>query len=112
VLPGQDRGLLAPHQSSPHALHLVRGDLLTVAGATDDDAEAPRIADDRLRRAQAVHGVVVEGVVDERPVVDGLVTLRTEVVDQMLLQVETRVVGAEVDAHGAQCSSRPRRRTP
>src|SRR6185503_2303382 len=29
VLPGQDRGLLAPHQSSPHALHLVRGDLLT-----------------------------------------------------------------------------------
>jgi hypothetical protein len=31
--------------------------------------------------------------------------LGREVVDEVLLEVETGVVGAEVDAHGDQCSS-------
>src|SRR4029079_737825 len=70
------------------------------------DAETPGIRDDGCRRPQAEHRVVVEGVVDERPVVDGLGTLAPEVVDQVLLEVEARVVGAQVDAHGGQCSSR------
>jgi hypothetical protein len=100
VLAGQGGGLLAPHQGGPHTLDLVRRDLLAVARATDHDAEAARIGDDRLGGAQAEHRVVVEGVVGERAVVDRLVSLRAEVVDEVPLEVETGVVGAQVDAHG------------
>src|SRR5690606_28639122 len=46
VLAGQARGLLVPHQRGADALDLVRGDLLAVAGAADDDAEGAGLRDD------------------------------------------------------------------
>ena len=89
-----------------HALDLVGRDRLAVAGAADHHAEALLavlpVGGDGLGRAQAEDRVVVEGVVDERAVVDGLVAVVGEPVEQVLLELEAGVVGAEVDAHGAE----------
>ena len=50
------RGLLAPGQRRADALHLVRGDLLAVAGAADHDAEAARVGDGRSAAARRQNG--------------------------------------------------------
>src|SRR4029079_7353131 len=76
-----------------------RGARVPVADAAEHDAQTPLIGDDGLGRSQAEHRVVVTGVVDESAVVDRLVALAAEGVDQLPLEVEARVVGAEVDAH-------------
>ena len=53
-----------------------------------------------LGRAQAEDRVVVDRVVDERAVVDRLVAVLGQPGEQVGLEVEPGVVGAEVDAHG------------
>jgi hypothetical protein len=42
-------------------------------------------------------------------VVDRLVALAAQVIDEVLLEVDACVVGAEVNSHGRQCSSPDRR---
>ena len=88
-------------QRGAHALHLVRRDLLAVAAAADDDAEAAGVRDGALGRGEAERRVVVERVIGFRPVVDGLVAERGQVGLQRLLELVAGVVGTEVDAHGA-----------
>jgi hypothetical protein len=99
VLAAQLRGVDAPGQRAPDARDLVRRDLLPVAGAADHDAEAAGVVEDGLCRGDAVGRVVVGGVVGpgvrRRPVR----AQTDEVGDQMGLELEAGVIGAEVDAH-------------
>src|SRR5699024_9387357 len=46
VLAGELRGLHGPGQCAACARHLVRGDLLAVAGTTQDDAQGALVSDD------------------------------------------------------------------
>ncbi len=109
VLTRELRGLDAPRERAAGAGHLVRGDLLTVAAAAEDEAEAARVGDDAASRLDAEGRVVVDGVVDVRTAVDGLVAVRGEVFDDLVLAFEAGVVGTQVYAHGLN-SDRPRRR--
>src|SRR5581483_1366599 len=103
VLTGQRRGLGVPPQRASDAGHLVRSDLLAVAGATDDDAQAARVADGVQRGRDTERRIVVLGVVAVRTAVDRLMPARLEVLDDLLLEFESGVVRAEVDAHGGHC---------
>ena len=106
----EQRGLLRPGERAADAGDLVGRDLLAVAGAADHDAEAVQavgaLGGDGLGRAQAEDRVVVDGVVDERAVVDGLVAVLGEPGGQVVLEVESGMVGAEVHAHAAHLLSR------
>jgi hypothetical protein len=101
VLAGERRRLGRPGQRGPDAGDLIRGDLLAVPGAADHDAEAAGVADNTLRRAQHVHGVVVIGVIAVRAAVDGLVARLFQRGDQRRLELEARMVGSQVYAHAA-----------
>ena len=105
VLAAERGGLLAPGERGAHALDLVRGDLLAVAGAADDDAEAVRVRGRPLGGTEAERRVVVLGVVDVGTAVDGLVAVGREPLDEVVLQFEAGMVGAEVHAHGAKCGT-------
>jgi len=91
--------------AAPDAGHLVRRDLLAVAGAAEHDTQRldPRrlIAHDRLGGADAERRVVVDGVVLQRPVVDDVVTGFGEVVLQARRELEAGVIRGDVDAHDA-----------
>ncbi len=100
VLTGQRRGLHAPRQRTARAGHLVRGDLLAVARAAEHDAETLVVADGLQRGRDAERRIVVLGVVGVGAAVDGLVPVLLEVLDDLLLEFEARVVRAQVDAHG------------
>src|SRR6266576_9908 len=73
VLAGQPCGVLAPHEGGAHAFDLVRRDLLAVAGAPDDDAQASRILDRAGSRGEARRRVVVVQIEGQRTAVDRLV---------------------------------------
>src|SRR5690606_784141 len=73
VLTGQARSVLVPHERGTDPADLVRGDLLTVAGAADHDAERAGLGDDRLTHVGAEGRVVVDGVVLVGAVVGDLV---------------------------------------
>ena len=104
VLARQDSGLFRPRQCRADPDHLVGGHLLAVAGPADHDAEAVEplrpLRRDGLGGPQAEDRVVVDGVVDERSVVHRLEAVLGEPGDEMGLQVQARMVGAEVHAHG------------
>src|SRR5205823_11903884 len=76
-----------------------RGDLLTVAGAADDDAEAARVGHGAPGGLDAEGRVVVVRVVDMRSDVGQLVTESRQAVDEVGLQLEAGMIGADVDAH-------------
>src|SRR5690606_38268578 len=97
---GELGDLHAVAEGRAHAGHLVRGDLLAVAGAADDQPEAARVVDDAGRGGQAVRRVVVVGVVGVWADVDRLVAGPGQPGDEVGLEVEAGVVGAEVYAHG------------
>src|SRR5690606_4087296 len=99
VLPGEPRGVLVPGERRADSPHLVRGDLLTVPGAADHDAEAAGIVGDALRGAQHEWRVVVLRVVDERAAVLHLMTLLFEPVGQLVLQFKAGMVGTYIDTH-------------
>jgi hypothetical protein len=101
VLAGELGGLLRPGERRSDAWHLVRRDLLAVARTADHYAEAPRIADDPLRRAQHVNGVVVLRVVDGRAAIGGFVPRLAEPGDNGRLELNPGVVRSQVYAHGA-----------
>lgn len=65
------RRLDAPGERGADAKHLVRGDLLAVPRAADDDAERTRLSRDGLSGREAEGRIVVLGVVLERAVVRG-----------------------------------------
>ena len=99
VLAGQARGLDGPHEGGAHAIDLVGGDLLAVAGAAQDDAEAAGVRDDALGAGEAEpalvnsHGLLVTSVIDD------LATVPSPVVLQMVLELESGVVGTDVNTH-------------
>ena len=62
------------------------------------------VVDHRERRVDAERRVVVERVVGLGAMVDDLVTGRSEVLLEVCAEVESRVVGRDVDAHGCQPS--------
>jgi len=103
VLAGQLRGREVPDERRTYALDLVRGDLLAVSGAAEDDAERldarTLIGDDGLRRADAERRVVVDRVVLDGAVIDDLVPGGAQMVLQLRGEVEARVVGGDMDAH-------------
>ena len=88
-----------PDEGGAHAVDLVRGDRLTVAGTTDDDPERARVGDDALSRGEAERRVVVLSVVLGGAVVDDLVALGRQVLDEVHPEVVTGVVGSNVNAH-------------
>src|SRR5690606_25981110 len=98
-------GVLAPREDRAHALDLVRGDLLAVARAAQDDAKGARLGDDGLARGDAHGRVVVLGVVRLGSVVDDVVPRLGEVRDDGLLELESRVVSGNVDAHVPHCGA-------
>src|SRR5690606_2968843 len=100
VLAAQSRGLLAPRQGRPHALDLVGGDLLAVAGAADHDAEGVGVRGGALGGAQAEGRVVVRGAGDVGPAGDGLMPGALEPLDEVVLEFVAGMVGTEVHAHG------------
>src|SRR5699024_12438316 len=73
VLAGQPGGLDAPGEGAARAGDLVGGDLLAVAGATQDDAEAAGVGDELAGRGDAESRVVVLRVVGVGATVDHLV---------------------------------------
>lgn len=106
VLAGQARGLDAPGQGAAGAGHLVGGDLLAVAAAADDDAEAAGVSDDATGGVDAERRVVVGGVVHVRSAVEDLVTGPLQVVLDVVLQLEAGMVGTQIYAHGCDCVRR------
>ena len=74
--------------------------LLAITGAADDDAEATRLIDDSLGCLDAERRVVVERIVGVGAVVDDIVTGLAQVRDDLFLEFETGVIGADMNAHG------------
>lgn len=99
VLSGELGRFHAPCKSTSGTRHLVRGDLLSVARAPEDEAAAAWIGDDAAGGIDAERGVVVDGVVIEGPTVDGLVPGGREVFDDLILELETGMVCTQVYAH-------------
>ena len=99
MLTGELRGVDVPRQRGAGALHLVRGDLLAVAGAADHDTEAAGVGDDLLGGVDAERHVVVQRVVLVGADVDDLVTLLGESRGQVGLQLEASVVCCQINAH-------------
>lgn len=103
VLPCEFGGRDTPHQCGPDAPHLVCGDLLAVARASENHAErfhaGGLVTSRRERGVDAKRGVIVKCVVLRRTVVDNLVTRLPKVILQVLTELETGMVGRHVDAH-------------
>jgi hypothetical protein len=107
VLPGELGGLRRPGERRADARHLVRGDLLAVARTADHDAEAARIADNSLRGAQHVNGVVVLRVIVDWAAVHGLMSGLAEPRDQGRLELEAGMVRSKVYTHRASLPDAP-----
>jgi hypothetical protein len=105
VLAGEQRGRLVPDERRADTLDLVRRDLLAVAGAAEDDAQRLHpcglVVDHADRRVDAERGVVVERLVGGGAVVDDLVALRLQMPLEVLREVESGVVRAEVHPHAS-----------
>ena len=112
VLAGKPGGLDRPGQGGTHPVHLVGGDLLPVATAPENNAEAPGVGHDRLPASQAEGGVVVIRVVGVGSMVDDGVPLLPQVRAHGALELITGVVGGDMDAHGQNCASREQRFAP
>lgn len=99
VLATEGGGLLAPGECGPHALHLVRGDLLAIARPADHDAEAVRVGRRTLRGTEAERRVVVLGVIDVGSAVDRVMAVGLEPLDEVVLEFVASMVGTDVHAH-------------
>src|SRR5690606_38972855 len=100
VLSRQVGGVEVPHERRAHSAHLVRRDLLAVAGPAEDDPQAPRLGDDGLPRGEAAGRVVVLGVVLVSPVVPDVVPPGGGGLDTGGLELEAGVLGGDVDTQG------------
>lgn len=102
VFPGELGGLGAPRQGGSAARNLVRGDLLTVARPADHHAEAARVGDHAAGGLDTQRRVVVVRIEDLGADVHHVVPKTGQVTHQKNLELETGVVGTEVDAHDVQ----------
>ena len=100
-------------ERGPHAAHLVGGELLALAAAADHDAEVG-VAVAHAAPDGGAERRVVDGLGRVGAVVDDLVALGRQHRDEVLLQLESGVVGAERDAchdarvyEGGRDSTRP-----
>jgi hypothetical protein len=100
VLTRQGCRLGAPHQRCTNAVDLVGRDLLAVAGAADHHTETARVGNHCSRGPEAEDRVVVDGVVNERAVIDGFVAVLLEPAEQVFLQLEAGMVRSQMHAHG------------
>ena len=100
MLAGQARGRVRPDEGGAHAFHAVGGHLLTVARATDNDAEAAGFAGHSFGRLDTERRVVIERVVDVRAMVDDVMTGLAQMGDHLFLQLKTGVISGNMDAHG------------
>ncbi len=99
VLTSQHRGLQAPRQCAARARNLVGGNLLTIARTAQHDAEAARVGDRALGGVDAERGVIVLRVQLKGPAIHRLVTPAPKMLDDLLLQLVTGVIGSHIDAH-------------
>ena len=88
------------YASAARADHLVCSNLFAVARAADHDAQRAGVGHGGLGR-DAEDGIVVLGVVGLRPVVNHLVPVLGESLDEIILQLKSGVVAADVYAHGS-----------
>ena len=108
VLAGQLGRLDAPGQGAASTGDLVGCDLLAVAASAEDDAQASFVSYYSLGCFDAEGRVVIHGVVLVSTAVDGLVAVRFQVFDDLVLTFESGMVGTQVYAH-ADNSLRPSR---
>src|SRR4249919_650114 len=105
VLPGELCDLLTPGQGGPDSCDLVRCNRFAVARSANDDAQAVRVGADPGGRAQDIRRIVIVAVVLVRTAVDRLVAGRLKPADEVGLQLESGVVGTDVDTHGRQSAT-------
>src|SRR5690606_41744324 len=98
VQPGDAGGVEVVAEGGPHAAHLVRRDLLTLAGPAEHDAPVGLALRDRATDRGA-DGWVVDRLLAARAEVDDLVAERTQRPEQMRLEGEACMVGTDHDAH-------------
>lgn len=98
VLSRQLRVEFGGAERGPHPVHLVRGDLLSLAAPSQDDAQVGNALHDRPADAGA-EGRVINLALRIRPQVDDLVTGRAQVPGNDCLQGETGVIRAEGYPH-------------
>lgn len=99
VFAGQSRRFVAPDERGPHATHLVRGDLFTVARPTDHDAEAGRLGGGAGGGGDARRRVVIQGIQGVRATVDRFVASGVQMLDQPSLELEARVITTQEHPH-------------
>lgn len=92
VLACKAGGLRGPREGTTSTLHLVRSDLLAVAGATEHDAERTRIVDGALGGVDAVCRVVILGIISVGTTVNNFVALVLQVFSNDVLRLEPCVV--------------------
>ncbi len=85
VLPGKGRGVVIPGERRANALHLVGGNRLAVARASDDDAQAASIGGRGDRGGDDVRRVVIISDVARRTAVDRLVAVVRQPTDEVAL---------------------------
>jgi hypothetical protein len=88
-------------ERSPGADYFVRSNLFAVARPADHDAQRAGVGHGGLGGRDAEDGIVVLGVVRLWPVVNQLVPVLGESLDQIVLQLKSGVVAADVYAHGS-----------
>lgn len=99
VLARQHRGLQAPRQRTAGTRNLVGGNLLTVTRTAQHNAEAARIGDGAPGRIDTERRVIVLRVQLKGTTVHRLVTAATKMLDDLLLQLVSGVIGSHIDAH-------------
>ena len=103
VLPAEAGRVEIVAEGGPHAVDLVGGDLLALAGAAEHDAAVGLAGDDRSADGRADRRVVDRlGAVGAE--VDRLVAEALELLHEVRLEVHAGVVGSDGDLH-ARCPS-------
>ena len=99
VFPRQLRHFHRPRQSRATPVDQVRRHLLAVTGTTQDHAQGALVRDHTLGAIQTKRRIVVLGIKEVRAVVDDFVAVGASPINQVLLHLETGVVGSKVEAH-------------
>lgn len=107
VLACQGRRFEVVPERGPRTAHLVGSDLLAVARTPDHDPQAAGIGHHPLGGVDAEGRVVVLGVIAEGTAVRHLVPGGAKSIEQCPLQLEARVIAAQVNAHTTKSASRP-----
>lgn len=83
-------------QRCAHTMHLVRGQLLTLATAAEHDAEVGLTVADRTTHCRA-DGWIVAALGGVGPQIDDLMPLATQHISEMRLELVARMIGADGD---------------